>query len=360
MYRVVILGAGRIGRAICQLLYHCGDYKITLVDSSARALSLMSTDERLTLTCMDVHCAIELTQLLSNHQVVISACPYSDNKIIAVAALEAGVSYFDLTEDVDVADHIYQCSKRAKAGQKFLPQCGLAPGFISILAQALVSEFDRVDTVKMRVGALPVYPNNQIMYNLTWSTEGLINEYCNPCRAIKSGEMVELQALEGLESFSLDGLEYEAFNTSGGLGTLCQSLQGRVQDLTYKTIRYKGHQYLMDFLVNGLQLKNKQDLLKEIIESSVAITRQDLVIVMVSVVGTKQGQLTQVTDTRKVYHQSIFNQHWSAIEVTTAASVCALVDMFMLGRLPQDSFIRQEQINVEDFLENRFGRYYSH
>lgn len=358
MYKVVILGAGRIGRSICHFLHDCEDYDIVLVDANADAFASILTDARLAVRCLDVNQQAKLIELLRGREVVISACPYSDNKIIAEAALAAGVSYFDLTEDVEVSDHIYLLSKRARQGQKFLPQCGLAPGFVSILANSVISQFDSVDTVKMRVGALPVFPNNQIMYNLTWSTEGLINEYCNPCRAIKQGRIVELQALEGLESFSLDGLEYEAFNTSGGLGTLCQSLEGRVEDLTYKTIRYKGHQYLMSFLINGLQLGKNQRLLKDIVEGSIAITKQDVVIVMISVVGIKDGLLTQVTDMRKVYHQWIGSRHWSAIEVTTAASICTIVDMFFHDELPEKPFIRQEEISLPPFLENRFGHYY--
>ncbi|MFX9180922.1 saccharopine dehydrogenase C-terminal domain-containing protein, partial [Acinetobacter baumannii] len=94
-------------------------------------------------------------------------------------------------------------------------------------------------------GALPLYPTNGLKYNLTWSTDGLINEYCNPCEAIVDGQMREVLPLEGLEHFSLDGLDYEAFNTSGGLGTLCETLEGRVDSLDYKTVRYPGHREIV-------------------------------------------------------------------------------------------------------------------
>ena len=79
----------------------------------------------------------------------------------------------------------------------------------------------------MRVGALPQFPTNALNYNLTWSTDGLINEYCNPCEAIHEGKLIEVLPLEGIEQFSLDGITYEAFNTSGGLGTLCETLPAR-------------------------------------------------------------------------------------------------------------------------------------
>ena len=86
----------------------------------------------------------------------------------------------------------------------------------------------------MRVGALPVFPTNALKYNLTWSTDGLINEYCNPCESIRDGELIEVPALEELEAFSLDGVEYEAFNTSGGLGTLCETLKARWRTSTIR------------------------------------------------------------------------------------------------------------------------------
>src|SRR5262249_26246419 len=152
---------------------------------------------------------------------------------------------------------------RAHDEQIFMPQCGLAPGFVSIVAQHLVDSFESLDTVYMRVGALPQFPSNALMYNLTWSTDGLINEYCNLCEAIHHRRRIEVLPLEGVEHFSLDGVRYEAFNTSGGLGTLCDSLEDRVRELNYKTIRYQGHRDLMTFLVNDLRLSERRHLLKE-------------------------------------------------------------------------------------------------
>ena len=100
---------------------------------------------------------------------------------------KAAPSYFDLTEDVATSDAVAAIAESAAEGQIFMPQCGLAPGFISIVAYDLINWFERVETVKMRVGALPQFPTGELKYNLTWSTDGLINEYCNPCEAIHAG-----------------------------------------------------------------------------------------------------------------------------------------------------------------------------
>src|SRR6202000_494118 len=117
--------------------------------------------------------------------------------------------------------------------------------FISIVAYDLAAKFERLDSVRMRVRALPLYPSNALNYNLTWSTDGVINEYDEPCEAIVDGELRESAPLEELEEFSLDGIRYEAFNTSGGLGTLCETLNGQVRTLNYRTVRYPGHRNIM-------------------------------------------------------------------------------------------------------------------
>ncbi|MCP4505054.1 MAG: saccharopine dehydrogenase family protein, partial [Fuerstiella sp.] len=193
----------------------------------------------------------------------------------------------------------------------------------------LTHGFDTLDTVHMRVGALPQFPSNALKYNLTWSTDGLINEYCNPCESIHEGRRMEVLPLEGLEQFSLDGVRYEAFNTSGGLGTLCETLEGRARELNYKTIRYPGHCDLATVLVNDLRLSQRRKMLKDILENAIPVTYQDVVVVFCTVSGQRNGQLTQITDARRIYHEEIDDEHWSAIQITTAAGVCAAVDLFL-------------------------------
>jgi len=240
-----------------------------------------------------------------------------------------------------------------------MPQCGLAPGFISVLAHAMTRKFQTLRDVHMRVGALPVYPTNALKYNLTWSTDGLINEYCNPCEAIIDGSRRETLALEEMEAFSLDGIAYEAFNTSGGLGTLCDTLEGRVENLNYKTVRYPGHRDLVKMLIRDLRLGQRREILKDVLEASVPMTRQDVVLVFVTVSGMQEGRLTQESFAKKVYSKEIGDRLYSAIQITTAAGVCAMVDLVREGVLPDRGFVRQEDADLERFLANRFGAYYA-
>lgn len=164
--------------------------------------------------------------------------------------------------------------------------------------------------------------------------------------------------LEGMEHFSLDGVEYEAFNTSGGIGTLCETLKQSVQKMSYKTVRYKGHRYLMDFLLNGLHI-SKDELIK-IFESSIPSASQDVVLIFCSVNGWINGQLKQVSYAKKLYHKRVYNEEFSAIQLSTASGVCTAVDLFRQKKLPQSGFIKQEDISLEEFLENEFGKFYKH
>ena len=359
MHRVLLLGAGKIGRMIARLLVDTGDYRVTVGDVSPAALARISRQSGVETVPIDVESSQALGRAMGAGDIVISALSFYHNTRVAEAALAAGASYFDLTEDVETTRIVREMAARAAAGQVFMPQCGLAPGFISIVAQHLTRRFEKVDAVRMRVGALPLFPTGALKYNLTWSTDGLINEYCNPCEAIHDSRRVELLPLEGYEEFALDGMRYEAFNTSGGLGTLAETLDGVVRELNYKTIRYVGHCTPVRLLVNELRLNERRDALKEILEHAVPITFQDVVVTFCTVTGWQERQLVQITDARKVYHGRISGENWSAIQITTAAGVCAAVDLFVAGQLPQRGFVRQEQIDFDAFLANRFGSHYA-
>ncbi|MDH5674175.1 MAG: saccharopine dehydrogenase NADP-binding domain-containing protein [Myxococcales bacterium] len=354
MKRILLLGSGKIGWAIAHLLVKSGDYEVIAGDVDiARLDSMPDGAER---RQVDASNPDALAHALADVDAVVNACPYDLGVPVARAARAARVHYFDLTEDVKTTDAVAQVAQGAET--LFMPQCGLAPGFISIAANDLARRFDTLYRVRMRVGALPIFPTNALKYNLTWSTAGLINEYCNPCQVLRDGELCEVLPLEGYEQFALDGVTYEAFNTSGGLGTLCKTLKGRVDNMSYKTIRYPGHQKLMKFLCEDLRLCKRRELFLDVLENAVPATEQDLVLIFVSVSGTRGGRLMQETFTRKVYHGEIGGQQLAAIQITTASSICAVLDLVRTGVLPQKGFVRQEEVPLDTFLANRFGAAY--
>jgi saccharopine dehydrogenase-like NADP-dependent oxidoreductase len=359
--RAILLGAGKIGDAILNLLSHSGDYALTVADRDPTRLAHVQAlgFPGVTTVQAEITDAQAVTELIDGHDVALSACPFFLTPVIAGAARKAGAHYFDLTEDVASTRVVKRLAEDAECA--FVPQCGLAPGFISIVANDVAGRFDSLRDVHMRVGALPTFPSNALKYNLTWSTDGLINEYCNPCEAIVDGVLREVMPLEEVERFSLDGIDYEAFNTSGGLGSLCESLQGRVRNLNYKTVRYPGHRDIIKLLVRDLQLglPERRQILKEVMEASIPMTKQDVVLVFVSVCGMHGGRLEQETYAKKIYSQEVNGELLSAIQLTTAAGICTMVDLVVQGRLPNRGLIRQEQAKLSDFLNNRFGRFYA-
>ncbi len=358
MHKVLLLGAGKIGRMIAHFLTATEDYEVVVGDGDLAALERIRSLAKVDTIHLDADDPGEVARALRGREAVISALSFAHNPTVAQAALEAGASYFDLTEDIATTRKVTEIAAAARQGQVFMPQCGLAPGFVSIVAQDLVRAFDSVDSVHMRVGALPQFPTGALMYNLTWSTDGLINEYCNFCEAIHEGRKIEVLPLEGVEHFSLDGVRYEAFNTSGGLGTLCESLEGQVRELNYKTIRYVGHRDLMHFMTRELRLSERRTLLKDILENAVPVTFQDVVVVFCTASGQRKGQLVKLSDARKIYGETIDGEAWSAIQITTAAGICAVVDLFFTGALKGTGLVRQEEVALADFLENRFGSRY--
>ncbi|NEP47230.1 MAG: saccharopine dehydrogenase family protein, partial [Okeania sp. SIO2H7] len=187
MKYVTVFGAGQIGSTIAKLLHYSGDYVVQVGDMDEQSLQRLSASVPIQTFVVDVTDEAAVSATLAGQDCVVSACPYWVNSGIARAAARAGASYFDLTEDIATTSAVRSIAEEASGEFIFAPQCGLAPGFIGILAHHLCRDFEKLDEVKLRVGALPQYPSNKLMYNLTWSTRGLINEYCNPCDVINNG-----------------------------------------------------------------------------------------------------------------------------------------------------------------------------
>ena len=207
----------------------------------------------------------------------------------------------------------------------------------------------------MRVGALPKYPTNAMAYYLTWSTDGLINEYVNDCDVLSNHKHIKTQPLDGLEQVYIDGDRYEAFNTSGGSASMCDTFSDKVKSLSYKTIRYPGHQASMKFLLDDLNLKHNKKKFVDLFDQEVPYTTADVVVMLVSVIGKKDGQLLEKTWSKKIYGE---DGH-SAIQRTTASGVCSVVTAYARGELTGEGFISQESIDYKVFTNNKFGQVYS-
>jgi len=363
MQDILVLGAGKIGALICGLLAECGDYRVQLADKAEGAADDVATAhglDNIQPFTFDASVSDSLTTHVKKHKpiAVISGLPYFCNVGVAEVARAENLHYFDLTEDVEVTKAVRKLAEGADT--VFVPQCGLAPGFISIAANELIQHFDELRSVKLRVGALPQHPNNVLKYSLTWSTDGVINEYGNLCQSIIGGEEVDVLPLEGLEEIEIDGTLYEAFNTSGGLGSLAETYGGRVTTMDYKTIRYPGHCEQIRLLMNGLKLNNDRGTLKRILENAVPQTLQDVVIIYAAVTGIQEGEFREENYVNKVYPEMVAGRLWSAIQITTASGICSVMDRILQSPDRQKGFLAQEEFSLKHILENRFGEYYAH
>lgn len=358
---ILVAGSGHIGRAIAQILTQGHtDYQVVLADIAEQPPAQIAFTDRLRYVSLDAQNTQQMTAAVQQYQIqaVVSCLPYFLTLNIAELAKSLRLHYFDLTEDRAMTTAIGQLAQGADTA--FVPQCGVAPGFINVIANHLMQRFHELDTVKLRCGALPQQANNALQYALTWSIDGLINEYGNPCAAIAQHQPVLLPPLSDLETVQLDGATYEAFNTSGGLGTLAEKYAGKAAALNYKTLRYPGHCEKMLFLMNELKLNEDRDTLKKILLTALPRTEQDVVVVGVTVQGFQNHELVEENYWRKFYPATLNGQIFTAIQMTTACSACVAIDLVLKNPQHYRGFIAQAQFNLEEFLANRFGEYLRH
>ncbi|HYF13939.1 MAG TPA: saccharopine dehydrogenase NADP-binding domain-containing protein [Phycisphaerales bacterium] len=389
MAKVLVLGAGKVGKSVAEMLLTMGGgkYRVTVADRDKRTLESVAAmldgarkhvKHKIAFETLRVDVAKKksVRDALAGHDAVVCMLPFDFVAGIAEAANEAGVHYFDVTEDVAATEGVKAIAREGRARVALAPQCGLAPGYIAIAAADIARRFAEVHTLTLRVGALPQFPTNRLKYNVTWSADGVINEYCEPCNVMLGGAMAKVPALEGLENFSFEGVEYEAFYTSGGVGSLIETLgeEKRIvaeSNVAYKTIRYPGHCSLMKFLLQDMRLGAEhakattrgtvidRKLAVELLEHGCPRTLQDVVVIFINCIGVREGRREQVNLRLAIRAQEMFGRVWPAIESTTAAGVCAMVDLHRTGKLPRTGFIRQEDVGLGEFLGTPFGVVYN-
>ena len=346
---VIVLGLGKVGHLVAELLHETG-FTVKGADlhvSEAAPYPIMQLD------LADNHGIVEQ---LSGYDAIISCLPYNFNLKIAELACREKIHYFDLTEDVPTTKAIIAMAE--KSASVLAPQCGLAPGFIGIVGASLAAQFDRVRAIKLRVGALPQNPTGLLGYAFNWSPEGVVNEYLNDCEVIENGVHKLVSPMEWIETLVIKGIRLEAFTTSGGLGTMCETYLHKVENLDYKSIRYPGHVQLMNFFFHELLMRENRKMAGEILTNAKPAVSDDVVFIHASGEGWRNGQLLRDEFVNAYYPMKIAGKTRRAISWTTAASVCAVVEMVNDGVLPDTGFIKQEQIPLQAFLRTRNGRLY--
>ena len=352
MKKIAVLGLGKVGTLVATLL--ADRFEVTGFDKKPPHYSY---DHPFQIQAIDLSDPAVWEPALKSFDAVVSALPYFLNKPLATFAHDNGIHYFDLTEDVQTTTYIRELAVTSTAAM--VPQCGLAPGFIGIMGYDLTKSFTKVRDVELRVGALPRYPNGLLAYSFTWSSYGVLNEYLNDAEVIHNGVRKMVPSLEGTEYISIEGQEFEAFTTSGGLGTLCETLEGKVDTLNYKTMRYPGHGKLMRFLMYELIMKDDFETLERVLTNAKPPVEEDVVYVYAVVEGWRGDQIARAEYWKAFYPIEIGGHKWRAISWTTAAAVAATVELVADGKLPQKGFVKQEDIDYKTFLSTNSGKLYN-
>lgn len=350
--KIAVFGLGKIGRLAAELLHETG-FRVTGFDT--RDVRRKSDFETRKIDLSDTN---GLAAALTGFDAVLSCLPYHLNIAVATAAHGLGMHYFDLTEDVPTTNAIISLSQTARG--VMAPQCGLAPGFIGIVGAAKVAEFETCRSLRMRVGALPHHPTGLMGYAFNWSPEGVVNEYLNDCEVIEEGVRKTVSPMEWLETIYVNGRQLEAFTTSGGLGTMCETYHGQVDNIDYKSMRYPGHAKLMNFFFHELLMRERRDLAGEILTHAKPPVDDDVVYVHVAAEGHVDGRMSRSEFVKAYYPIDIAGARQTAIAWTTSASVVAVIDLVRSGKLPKSGFLRQEDISLHDFLATPTGRYYAY
>jgi saccharopine dehydrogenase (NAD+, L-lysine-forming) len=345
--RVAVVGLGNVGRLIADMLIERGfDVREVDADPSRAAGARASV--------MDVTDRAALEELFASVDAVVSCLPYYLGGVVATAAHSAGVHYLDLTEDVSTSHTISQLAESAET--IFMPRCGLAPGFICVVGGGLAARLETVDRIELRAGALPRSPNNALGYACNWSPAGVINEYLNDCEQLRGGELLSVPPLSDLETIVIDGARYEAFTTSGGLGTMCETFAGRVDRLDYKTIRYLGHCQLVRFMLQELGLGRQREEAVRLLAAAYPPVRDDLVIVYAVAAGTRGGRRVREEFVRVYRPRIVAGGERTAIAWTTAAGAVGMVELLARGSLPGPGFVCQEEVPLDAFLATSAGQ----
>lgn len=338
-YRVVVVGAGRMGQAVARLLASDARFSVVLADPVEQALAAASIDgvERVGVSGTDKP---SLARVLSGASAVICAANASVVPEVAHVARETGCHYIDLCESPDAAAAVARIAQGASTG--FAPGCGLAPGYISALLADVLAESGPDTEVSVFVGVLPALHTNRLGYGNIWGLDGLISEYTAPCLALRDGQVTRLAPLSELETVQISGETFEAFTTAGSLDELVTANAGRIKSLVFKTLRYPGHLDHMLFLMDDLGLRHRLYQLRSLLLNGLPRIEND---VMILRVVTRDGSAAPITRHQQTIKACPTDGGWqSAISRSTAAHVAAVTDLLCSGLAPHAGLLQHDSL----------------
>jgi lysine 6-dehydrogenase len=311
---MLVLGAGLQGAACAwDLLRSQGVTRVTIADLHTDRLPAFlaaSRSERLTVAQLDVNDHAAVRMLMQSHDAAMSALPYYFNGHMAALAVEGNCHFSDLGGNTEIVLEQKKLHDRARdCGLSVIPDCGLAPGMVNILAAEGIRRLDKVERVKVYVGGLPQHPEPPLNYQIVYSLEGALDYYTTPSWILRDGRPVQVDALSELEAveFPAPVGTLEAFHTAGGISTLPFKYEGQVDVMEYKTLRYPGHVAIMrpirelglidntPIMVKGHQVVPRDVFIAAVHPKLHKPKGQDLVALLVKVSGSAGGAQREVT-----------------------------------------------------------------
>lgn len=371
--KILVLGAGRMGYgAAFDLVHNSPDVEsVTVADfdgAKADEVAAKVGTSRISAFQIDAANYSDVTALMREHDSAISCVNYWYNESLSKAAIETSTNFCDLGGNNYVVDSQLALDADAKAaGINIIPDCGLAPGMVSILAMHGAAKFDEIREIHIRVGGLPQDPQPPLNYQLVFSVEGLINEYVEVARVIRDGKVSEVESMTEIEELSFDGFPpLEAFQTSGGTSTLPDTFLGKIKELDYKTIRYAGHcekfKTMIDLglcssdeIVVDFAKVTPRKVFGDLLQRHLPADGPDYVLVRLDFVGVKDG------GTKKLRYDIVDKQDeqtgLSAMMRTTAYPASIIAQMMARGDVIERGATPQEKaIDPTRFVSELEGR----
>lgn len=382
--KVAVLGAGLMGmQAAGDLIRSEGVERIYLADvdtKKAEEFKRNMNSDKLEIVYLDANDEGSMESVISKADVVINALFYTFNVKVAEIALKCGVHSVDLGGHIGGAtDAVLELHDQAmEKGVTLIPDLGVAPGMINILSGYGAGKLDRVSDIKILVGGIPVHPEPPLEYNHVFSLDGVFDHYTDPSHVLRDGKLLEVASLSEIEHVEFEDFgELEAFHTSGGTSTLTDTFSD-IQNLEYKTLRYKGHAEKFKLLVDlGLTDREKtvnidgqpiklRDVLREVLTPITELgEKEDAVVLRVSVTGTKDSE--EITFSYDMVTRKDRQSGVTAMARATAYTISTVAQMIGSGVIdkrgsyppelivPGDEYIKEMAKRGVDIVETVKG-----
>lgn len=372
--KYLIIGSGRMANGVAYDLLNLVDTKEVHVTDRERTvleqMKLKFSDDRFHLYTINADDKERIIPLMKKVDGVLSAVPYEYNLRLTQWAIQCGCHFVDLGGNIHVVEKQFGLDGEAKkAGVGIIPDCGLAPGMVSIVSAHAIAKFDKVEKLEIRVGGLPLDPKTPLNYQLVFSAHGLINEYIEPAIILEDGKiknvpsMTEIETLVFPEPFG----QLEAFYTSGGSSTLPITYEGKIKNLNYKTIRYPGHCKKFKMMIDlgfideeTMEIEGKaisrRKVFERLLEETLSFNSGDVMLIRISAEGMK-NRMKKRWNYQTIQYEDVKN-NMTAMMRTTSFPATIVLKMLVDGRISDKGVLRQElSVPPDLFLEELAKRH---